>query len=377
MGEAALSVRTKFMIDMITDLKNNRLKSGFAGTAISSEHLTRLRKVLGSLNTRNLRASEPLRIGRMDIHNSSKKGKWWLVGASWRDDSITTNDAIAELNASASVAEIIPDNLDGDFGDEQVDLAQLARAHRMNTDVRRSIFIAIMSATDFRDAHVRLTKLRLKRNQEVEIPHVLIHCASEEATHNPYYTLIARKLCGERKMKMAFMFSLWDVFKRMGERGSLDEDDEDTNAYDEDDSLGTRSIVNLAKMFGHLIADRTLSLGILKTLDFAYLQTKTKTFVELLLITVMVQTQQKVPRRKKGTDMGGEEFDEKPLVDVFLKSRETPQVVAGLTYFIRKVVAKSDVMSTKREKRLVKWASRVAVDALGVVSEKSSKRAEF
>ncbi|PGG98157.1 hypothetical protein GX51_06944 [Blastomyces parvus] len=373
-GEAALSVRTKFMIETMTDLKNNRLKTGAAASALSSEHITRMRKVLGSLNnSRTVRSSEPIRIGRTDIHNSAKKGKWWLVGASWKNDDSTNPSASAVIDAAAA----LPDTLADDIGGSEIDLAQLARAHRMNTDVRRSIFVAIMSAADYRDAHVRLMKLRLKRNQEGEIPRVLLHCAMEEEAHNPYYTLIARKLCGERRMKMALMFSLWDVFKRMGEKGDMDEEDFDADIDDGgDNAVTSNAIVNLAKMFGSMVTDGALTLGILKVLDFAYLQPKTKTFVELLLVTVMVQSQQKRGKKLRKNEKAAsgskeadeQEFDEKALADVFMRTRETPQIVPRLIYFIRKVVAKTDIVASKKEKRIVQWASKVALDTLKVVS---------
>ncbi|EFR02708.1 glycerol defect protein 1 suppressor [Nannizzia gypsea CBS 118893] len=371
-GEAALSVRTKFMIEIITDLKNNRLKTGIAGTAIASEHITKMRKVLGTLNSRNLRASEPLRISRADIHNSSKTGKWWLVGASWKDPSMVNDHG----NESSTTRDaLVADTLDDDITGGEVDLGRLARAHRMNTDVRRSIFVAIMSATDCRDAYLRLTKLRLKRNQEAEIPRVLMHCATEEEAHNPYYTLIARKLCSEKKMRMAFMFSLWDIFKRMGERGHLDEEDDDFGGFDfeeKENALSTRAIFNLAKMFASLIVEGSLSLGILKILDFPYLQPKTKMFVEILLITVMIQSQQKSYKKAKSEGNGDGEYDEKALVTIFMKTTETPQVVAGLRYFMRKVVTKSDVVSSKRDKKLVKWACKMALDTLSIVAEGGS-----
>jgi nucleolar MIF4G domain-containing protein 1 len=130
----------------------------------------------------------------------------------------------------------------------------------MNTDIRRSIFVTIMSATDYRYAHLQLLKLRLKKAQELEIPHVLIHCAGAESMYNPYYTLIARLLCGDRKLKMAFQFSLWDLFKRMG-KGSTEDDDDD---QEEEEAIGLRSIVNWAKMFGALVADGAMGIGILK-----------------------------------------------------------------------------------------------------------------
>ncbi|KAF3479930.1 nuclear protein [Arthroderma uncinatum] len=372
-GEAALSVRTKFMIEIITDLKNNRLKTGIAGTTLASEHITKMRKVLGTLNNRTLRASEPLRISRSDVHNASKTGKWWLVGASWKDP-LNANDHSTE---AGTVRDSVPvDTVDVDIGTGEVDLGQLARAHRMNTDVRRSVFVAIMSATDCRDAHLRLTKLRLKRNQETEIPRVLMHCATEEEAHNPYYTLIARKLCSEKKMRMAFMFSLWDIFKRLGERGHLDEeDDNDDGGFtgdDDENALSTRAIFNLAKMFATLIVEGSLSLGILKILDFPYLQPKTKMFVEVLLITTMVQSQQKSHRKAKDSENSEAGYDEKALVSIFMKTAETPQVVAGLRYFIRKVIAKSDVVSSKRDKKLVKWASKAALDTLSIVAEGGS-----
>lgn len=80
-----MSVRTKFMIETITDLKNNKMKAATSNSGLSSEHITRMRKSLGSLNNRpSLRATEPLRINRDDIKNSDRKGKWWLVGASWK-----------------------------------------------------------------------------------------------------------------------------------------------------------------------------------------------------------------------------------------------------------------------------------------------------
>lgn len=258
-GEASLSVRTKFMIETINSLKNNRMKTGVAASSVVSEHTIRMKKTLGSLNARNLKASEPLRIGLNDIRDTEKKGKWWLVGASWRNnmaDGRDQNDLSLSKPKSASRR-----NETMDSGTS--DLLQLAKEQRMNTDIRRAIFITIMSATDYKDAHLRLLKLRLKRAQEPEMPRVLIHCAGSEQSYNPYYTLIARRLCSDHKLKMAFQFSLWDLFKRMGERSG--EDDLDLEDEEEEGAaMNTRKIVNLAKMFGTLIADGGLPITVLK-----------------------------------------------------------------------------------------------------------------
>ncbi|KAE8361948.1 hypothetical protein BDV27DRAFT_23708 [Aspergillus caelatus] len=368
-GEASLSVRTKFMIDTITDLKNNKLKAG-VGSSVTTEHITKMRKILGSLNnSRVIRATEPISISRDDIHNSSKKGKWWLVGASWREDPlVSARQELSNLPADQQN----PTAAEEEDSDGEPDFVNLAKAHRMNTDVRRSIFVAIMSATDYQDAHVRLLKLRLKKAQEYEIPRVLTHCSMEEEAYNPYYTLIARRLCGEsgRRLKVSFMFALWNIFKRMGETGDMDDEDDVDFDEDEQNQLPMKAIVNLAKMYGSLIADNTLTLGILKTLNFAYLQPKSKTFVELLLISV-IQQSQKQKRGKKHAKKSDDEKDEKALMEIFIRTRETPQIVKGLIFFLRKVVAKSDVVSGK-EQKLVKWGCNVAVDALKVVSKETA-----
>lgn len=352
------------MIDTITDLKNNRSKSAAAaGAGITTEHITKMRKILGSLNnSRVIRASEPINISRDDIHNCSKKGKWWLVGASWKEDPLVA--AQREMNGistSQTPTQVDEDDAEPDFGD-------LAKAHRMNTDVRRSIFVAIMSANDFQDAHVRLMKLRLKRAQEFEIPRVLLHCAMEEQAHNPYYSLIARRLCGDmgRRIKMSFMFALWNIFKKMGERGDMGDEEDDIDPDDPENGVSTNSVVNLAKMYSYLIADGSLTLGVLKNLNFAYLQPKTKTFVEVLIITIIQQSQKS--KKKKSKSKAEDPRNEEALMQIFLRVKETPHIGKGLIYFLRKVVAKSDIVSDEDQK-LVRWGCNVGADALKAVAD--------
>jgi nucleolar MIF4G domain-containing protein 1 len=343
-GEDNISVRTKFMIETINDLKNNKMKTGAVASAVTSEHTIRMKKILGSLNTRNIKGTEPLRIGLKDIRESDKKGKWWVVGASWSGNGGDRGDNFSTVESTSRT--MLP------LEDAGVpDLVELAREQRMNTDIRRAIFVTIMSASDYQDAYLRLMKLKLKKAQEYEIPKVLIHCAGAEKCYNPYYTLIAKKTCGDRRLKIAFQFCLWDLFKKMGESDDVDdvpEDDED------EDSLDMRHIVNLAKMFGTLIAEGGLGLGVFKNLNFNYLQPRTKTFMEITFITIFLQSQKQSKVKR----------DEEAVVNVFAKAKDTPSVVRGLQYFLKKTVSKTDIAGGKDEKATVKWACKVAGDTL-------------
>jgi nucleolar MIF4G domain-containing protein 1 len=352
-GEANLSVRTKFMIETINNLKNNRVKTGAVASAIVSEHTTRMRKTLGSLNNRSsLKASEPLRIGLADIRDTEKKGKWWLVGASWLDPGKQTKD---ENGSDAPVVKASKnDSTTVSADDGSVDLIQLARQQGMNTDIRRAIFVTIMSASDYQDAHLRLLKLGFKKAQELEIPRVLVHCAGAEATYNPYYTLIAKKLCGEKRMLKAFQFGLWDIFKRMGEKAMTADDDEDAFDDDEDENMSTRKIVNLARFYADLITEGGFPITSLKTLNFAYLQPKTNTFTEVLLTRILI----KMMKISKGSKW------ELSVNEVFSKAQEVPNMVQGLRYFMQKVVRKAEIATGKKERKAVKDGCVAAIEAL-------------
>ncbi|KAI9743273.1 MAG: suppressor of glycerol defect [Claussenomyces sp. TS43310] len=353
-GEANISVRTKFMIETMNDLKNNKMKTGATASAVVSEHTVRMRKMLGSLNNRSIKGTEPLRIGLKDIQESDKKGKWWLVGASWAGNENESDSAGFRQSYAAGMTKKSPDGRSQNLDPGSADIVQLAREQRMNTDIRRAIFITIMSATDCQDAYMRLLKLRLKKVQELEIPKVLIHCSAAEGSYNPYYALIAKKLCGDKKLRMAFQFSLWGLFKRMGETDDEEDISFDASETEGNDVLDTRRIVNLAKMYGTLIADGGLTLSVLKSLNLTYLQPKTQMFLEVLFITMILQSQRQVASKR----------DDRVIVSLVERVRDMPILIGGLLYFVRKVVARTDIAGGNEERATVRWACRVVKKAL-------------
>jgi hypothetical protein len=347
-GQSNLSVRTKFMIETINDLKNNRMKTGVAASAISREHTIRMKKQIGSLSTRNLKATEPLRIGLNDVKDTDKKGKWWMVGASWRNDTVEASTGEeSETSMPPQTASLGDDDIGG-----EVDLVQLAREQGMNTDVRRAIFMTVMDSSDVKDAQIRLSKLNLKKSQEVEIPKIIVHCSGQEETYNPYYTVLARKYCADHRMRKSFQFALWDIFKSLGEKqDGSDELDEDEERVANSQSLS--KLVNQAKLYGTLVGKKALPITSLKNLNFPYLQPKTRTFVEVLLVTSMLETQ-------KGSK---DRNNNKALLEVFVEVDQAPEMIAGLQYVLKKVIAKTTIIE-KREKETVKWACTAVTDML-------------
>lgn len=261
-GDATLPVRIKFMVEMIMNLKNNKVKN--IGSAVATEAVIRMKKNLGSLNTR-AKATEPLGFGLKDVQNADKSGKWWLVGASW---STAENEPVAMEPSKDDDDEPI------DMADElattetsTADLLQIAKQHRMNTDILRTIFVTVMSASDYKDAYQRLRKIKLNKAQQYNIPRVLVRCAGLEEAYNPYYRLVAEKLCEEHKFRMGFQFNLWGVFRRLGEKEAMSEHEAVSDQSNEDVTL--RETVNMAKMYGEMVASSALSITILKVISIS------------------------------------------------------------------------------------------------------------
>ncbi|KAI9000175.1 armadillo-type protein, partial [Gaertneriomyces semiglobifer] len=245
---ASLSSRFKFMVETMMDLKNNKRKlqkKVVTGTDMTQQE--RLKKFVTNMaKKRNTFEREPLRVGLEDIRSIKTKGKWWLVGAAWAGHDGAGSNLPAGVDSKA---------LTDETGQASSDLLKLARAQKMNTDVRRSIFIVLMSSEDCIDAFERLLKLNLKDKQEREIVRVLIHCCYQERVYNPYYSLVAQKICDHSHgFKITFQYALWDAFKAMVENAQ----------EDEGDAMDVRKVSNLAKLYAHLIGAGSLTLAVLK-----------------------------------------------------------------------------------------------------------------
>jgi len=315
-----MTPRCKYMIESISDLKNNKRKrSGADGT--STELLfAKLKKFISNLGRSGMR-SEPLGVGLQDIRDVPTKGRWWVVGAAWAgrevDDAVVVGEA---------------DNV----------LMQLARKMGLNTDVRRGIFVVLMSSQDCMDAFERLNRLSLKEKQQREIVRVLVQCCVMEDTFNMFYPLVASRFCdGGFSYKITFQFVIWDAIKEMGE----------SNAY------GVRKAVHLAKMCGVMVCNGTVGLSLLKVLTFTELSPLQILFCRMLFGHILSH------KTRKGID------PDAYLLKVFaLKEKkkdggsDLTVVKDGILFFVNKYVTVEkkeffnnvDVEVVRRRTKLVK-----------------------
>jgi len=143
------------MIETLSNLKNNKVKKAIGGGASGTgaqEAVERLKKFLSGMNKKRhgeelfdlisksgkphdlcpVKSHEPLRVTLEDLRSAENRGKWWLVGAAWNGDPLVER----KQNSSETASVVSQENK----------FLKLARKHGMNTDIRRSIFVVLMSS---------------------------------------------------------------------------------------------------------------------------------------------------------------------------------------------------------------------------------------
>lgn len=183
----------------------------------------------------------------------------------------------------------------------------------MNTEVRKGVFNVLMSSEvssrsidpagvlgadwrfglhpqDYVDACERLLQLGLSDVQQREIARVLLQCSgnvslsspsfsrtipsspsfnrTQEKSYNPYYTLVAQRLCQKsHSFQITLQYLLWDFLRDLGEKSVGGEElvknmqDDSANATHK---VPERKVGNLAKLYSWCVAKEALNISILK-----------------------------------------------------------------------------------------------------------------
>lgn len=76
--------------------------------------------------------------------SADKKGKWWLVGAGWSGNPLLELEQQREQGKSSGKTE--KNGKKKEEKDSEAALLELARNQGMNTDVRRGVFVVLMTS---------------------------------------------------------------------------------------------------------------------------------------------------------------------------------------------------------------------------------------
>ncbi|KAK9813973.1 hypothetical protein WJX73_007570 [Symbiochloris irregularis] len=250
-ASSTMTQRARLLLDLIIDIKNNRkhskssAKADAAGLHMASEASLEP-PVKAWLSKVDTAAVQLHGLSWDTLISSNKKGLWWLPGAS-RDDS---SAAMTQLLAESAGA-----------GEDGTRLLKLAAQQRLSTDVQRAAFCCLMGASDPAQAAERLLRLPLKGEAERTLVTVTVDCCLREAAWNPYYAhVLARLAAASKGHRTTLRVCMADRLKRtLAAADDLLGDE----AHQEGDAV-VRRRHNLACLLSTLLADRSLSMAVLK-----------------------------------------------------------------------------------------------------------------
>ncbi|RDA83328.1 hypothetical protein CP532_5218 [Ophiocordyceps camponoti-leonardi (nom. inval.)] len=350
LGDGKVSVRTKFMIETINDLKNSKPKAKGMDSALVSEHVLRMKKRLGELKSqpRRLDGLAPMGMGLTDVENADANGTWWLVGASMPNYPETAARTTALARERQESHREASDEEDMDY--ILPDYPKKARAQGLGTTAQVAIFTALMTANDGEQGYQQYMGLRLKKDEQLEIARVLVQCVGSEADYNAYYAQVGRLACANGRVRFAFQDRLWKIFRSLGEGLFGEEADEEETAESER-MKDRRRMSHVARFYASLVADGAMSITVLKPLELAGLTQGGSSFVEQFLVSVLQACK-------------GKEAKESANVEkVFGSARGTPELTAGILWFLKRKVRKSRLDSSGRLERVRLKAQAVLQDA--------------
>jgi nucleolar MIF4G domain-containing protein 1 len=168
---------------------------------------------------------------------------------------------------------------------------------------------------------------------------------------------------------MGLQFNLWGAFREWGENTEDAEWDEEQDMLDDAGKL--RKSVNLAKLYGSLVAEDVLSLQILKVylkliwllmkkvLGFINLQPLTKTFLELFFTQLVLRSQ-----GDNNTSRNAE-----PLLQCAYKLTNSAALTKGIDWYLRKKNVEKAGLSSGEAKSCVVWGIDILRKGLAEVLE--------
>lgn len=133
------------------------------------------------------------------------------------------------------------DDDEEDDEEEEEQRMQIKDATETNLiNLRRTIYLTIMSSVDFEEAGHKLLKIKLESGQEMELCIMLLECCSQERTYLRYYGLLGQRFCMLNK-----------VYQENFEKCFVQQ-------YSMIHRLETNKLRNVAKFFAHLLGTDAL-----------------------------------------------------------------------------------------------------------------------
>ncbi|EAS33753.3 pre-mRNA-splicing factor cwc22 [Coccidioides immitis RS] len=161
-------------------------------------------------------------------------------------------------------SDITSDEDEEDEEERQMDIKDQSNTDLVN--LRRTIYLTIMSSIDFEECCHKLMKINLPPGQESELPSMIVECCSQERTYSKFYGLI-----GERFAKLNRLWA--DLFEAAFAK-----------YYDTIHRYETNRLRNIARFFGHMLSSDAIGWHVLSVIHLNEEETtsSSRIFIKIL-----------------------------------------------------------------------------------------------
>ena len=189
----------------------------------------------------------------------------------WEEHDEAYKRLKAEILGEASGSDGDEDEDDDDDSDDEEakEEREMEIKDQSNTDLvnlRRTIYLTIMSSIDFEECCHKLMKVNLPPGQEPELPSMVIECCSQERTYSKFYGLI-----GERFAKLNRLWT--ELFEASFAK-----------YYDTIHRFETNRLRNIARFFGHMLSSDAIGWHVLSIIHLNEEETtsSSRIFIKIL-----------------------------------------------------------------------------------------------
>ncbi|KAI9668703.1 MAG: pre-mRNA-splicing factor cwc22 [Trizodia sp. TS-e1964] len=255
--EADLDKRVQYMIEVLFQVRKDRFKDN---PAIKEELdlVEEEDQITHSLGLDDeLDVQDGLNVFKLDPEWQKHEDEYKKLRADILGETDASDDGEDDGSEESEDDEEIKQDRELDIKDQtNTDLVNL----------RRTIYLTIMSSIDFEECCHKLMKVSLPPGQESELPSMVIECCSQERTYSKFYGLI-----GERFAKLNRLWT--ELFEASFAK-----------YYDTIHRFETNRLRNIARFFGHLISSDAVGWHVLSVVHLNEEETtsSSRIFIKIL-----------------------------------------------------------------------------------------------
>ncbi|EST04665.2 Initiation factor eIF-4 gamma, MA3 [Kalmanozyma brasiliensis GHG001] len=238
--EGEISKRVQYMIEVLSQVRreafkdNPRIPEGL-DLVEEDDQITHRVSLDDQLNV-----EEGLNVFKKDPEFIENEERYRSIKAEILGENSDSDDSGSEADSeSGSDSDESDDGGNEDDAQRQLEIHDKTETNLIN--LRRTIYLTIMSSLDFEESVHKLLKLETPEGQDIELCNMIVECCSQERTYSKFYGNMAERFCKlHRKWSDTFAQSF-------------------SNYYDTIHRYETNRLRNIARLFGHLLSTDSIS----------------------------------------------------------------------------------------------------------------------